>query len=124
MKAVTKEQGISISISTVASFVTVVGALWLFGEPWLVGRMSTAMAGEIQETVSKSVEPIHAALEVLVQRDVKTIREEIAEMEYHRDNATDEDPWTRQDRRDLVELKTELEAFEKAAEALEREEEE
>ena len=124
MKAVTKEQGISISISTVASFVTVVGALWLFGEPWLVGRMSTAMAGEIQETVSKSVEPIHAALEVLVQRDVKTIREEIAEMKYHRDNATEDDPWTRQDRRDLVELETELEAFEKAAEALEREEEE
>ena len=105
---ITKEQGVQISIATLAAWIPVIPVLWFVVKPILVTAVSTAMASDIQGQIKQEVAPINSAFSILIKRDIKLLRKEIAGMEWRRDN--DRSNWTATDADDLVDLKIDLEA--------------
>lgn len=91
--------------------------LWFFGQPILVSAVSTAMAEDIDEQIKANVAPLNAAFVVLVRKEIRELRKEIAAMEFRRDEPPMDD-WTTEDATYLVDLRIELSDQEMALIAL------
>ena len=116
MKQSIKDNGITISIATVATWITLLPLLWFIGKPVLVAAVSEALAGEIQEEVKAGVAPIGDAFQVLLRLEISHLRKEIAALEFRQRNGDD---WTAADAEVLVETELELEAMHQALTSLE-----
>ncbi len=114
-KAAIKENwGIRIGVNQVITYATLVPIFWFIGQPILV----QALADDIKQTVQTEIVPLNNAFVALLQRDINSIRVEIAAEEYRQ--RMDED-WDIEDAKDLANLKVELNALEQAKDALEAE---
>lgn len=111
-----RKEGITIGLSTLAAWITMVPTLWLGAKPLLVDAVSVAMTKEIQEKIQTEVAPMNAAFIVLIRRDIAALRRQIAESEYKRDN--EQESWSAVDAKRLVDLQLELESSQQALDAL------
>lgn len=123
MARISKDQGINISLSTIASLCVIVPALWFIVLPILTSSVSEALGEEISDQITEEVAPIKGAFNVLLLRDMTNLRREIADLEFRRDNPPPDD-WTAQDAQELVNLRLELESLQMALNELNREPEE
>ena len=117
MAKITKEQGISISLATIATWVPLIPLLWFVAQPILVSAVSEAMAEDIQQQVQQGVAPLNMAFVAIIQSNIERLRRQIADMEFRRDNPPPDD-WTSEDAQQLVNLNIELDTQEDALEAL------
>lgn len=117
MAKITKEQGVSISLSTITSVVALIPILWFVGQPILVSAVSEAMAEDIQQQVQQGVAPLNMAFVAIIQSNIADLRRQIAAMEFRRDNPPPDD-WTAEDAQELVNLRIDLDTQEDALEAL------
>ena len=115
MARISKDQGINISLSTVATLVVIVPAIWFVLQPILVSSVGTALAQETREIVKEEIAPVINSFEVLLQRDITNLRIQIARMEFRQGQNTD---WTQEDAELLVTMRIELNALEMALEEL------
>lgn len=109
---VTKQQGLDISLSTLATLFVVIPSMWFLVKPLI----ATSLASDIQETVATQVQPISNAFVALLVRDINTTKREIAALEYRERRAED---WTAEDATYLADKEIELSALEEAKAALE-----
>lgn len=112
-----KEQGIRITGSVLLSWLGVGAAFWAVGEPLLVSAVSVAIAEDVQTQVQAEAAPIKSAFSVLILRDMTQLRQDIAALEFRRDNPPGED-WTAQDALELVNRRLDLESLRMALTAL------
>ncbi len=115
--ALTKTQGVSISVATLLTWIPLIPVLWFVARP----IVADAVAAELQESFEQKIEqetaPIQNAFRVLILRDIANLRRLIADREFVRDNQPD--LWEADDAEDLVNLKLELESLQKALRELE-----
>ena len=109
---VTKEKGIEISLSTVASLLVVIPVMWLLIRPLI----ATSLAEDIKRTVAMEMQPINNAFVALLQRDVNMTKKEIAALRFNQNRAED---WDQGDAKHLADKEIELTALEEAKDALE-----
>ena len=101
-----KQQGINISLSTVATLIPVLAFLWLFIQPALVD----AVADDLDEMIEAKQKPVQLAFKTLLRSEINELKKQIARMEVH----SEDDDWTEDDAELLAELKIELEAMQEA----------
>ena len=109
-----KEQGISISIATVATWIPLIPLLWFVGKPIIVSSVSEAMAEDVEQTVQAQVAPVKGGLGALIQININKIKKEIAGLKFRQSQPG----WTAKDADDLAELEIELDGLKQAYEAL------
>lgn len=80
--------------------VIVLPAIGTIGYPWFKGFLSTAVAAEVTTQVQTQVAPISAAMRVILESQVVALEDEIASMEFRRDN--NRTAWTEVDAHELL----------------------
>ena len=112
----TIERRKTISMAAVLSWIPLVPVFWLLAEPLLIRAVSEAVAEDIQYQVQIEIRPLNSAFKVLLQRDILSLKKDIASVEFKRDHSANS--WTGEDAEKLVYLEDELEALEKAKKEL------
>lgn len=107
-----KQHGINISISTVATLIPVLGVVWFFVQPALVGSVSEAVASEFDTQIKQQTAPIQGAFKVLLLSEINSLKKEIAQLEFKEEHEPDE--WTADDAAYRANLKIELAALQEA----------
>lgn len=118
----TKDQGLTISASTIVSIVGSLGAVWAFAAP----IAQKALAGEIETQLEQKLKPIRdsqaaqqAANIITTSSTVRNLQNSITALEFKRDTcAPKPDCWTVRDAQDLQGAKSDLIAAEAALRAL------
>jgi hypothetical protein len=108
-----REQGIQISLSTIATLIPVLGVLWFFAQPVLV----SAIAADLDDMIEQKQAPIQSAFKALLVSESTKIKRRAAKLEFVRDHHPEE--WTEDYADELAELKIELDALAEAMEELE-----
>ena len=106
----TKDQGWTVSFSTLTSIVGSLGAMWVFAAP----IAQNALAGEIE----KYLQPMQAAQVITITATVKNLRNQISALEFKRDMCGGSDCWTVRDAQDLSAARDDLKAAEDALRSL------
>lgn len=102
-----KDQTITVSWSTIASMAGSLAAVWAFSAP----IVEKALAQEIKQ----QIEPIASSFEVIIQQNVRSLRNTIAALEFKRDMCgTEPNCWTVRDAQDLANARDDLRAAEAA----------
>lgn len=109
-------RGVNITLSALLAWLPAIPMFWYVIQPVLVNSVSAAMTGEIKIQVQEEVLPMQQAFIVLIRRDIASLRRQIAELEYQRDNQASE--WRAEDAKNLVDLYLELESSQTALKAL------
>ena len=112
----TKDQGLNISISSIASFLGVLGVVWVVIQPVIIQSVSASLADDIKKTVKSEVAPISAGFTVLLQQQILQTQREIAQLERLRN--ADPQSWTSEQATALVDAYSRLSAQKMALEAL------
>lgn len=112
-----KEHGLTVSVSTIATLVPVLAAVWFVMQPLMVSQISSAMASDLEDMIEDETKPIEGAFKVLLQSDINRLKRNIARLEYREEHEPDE--WTEADSQRLADYKIELDAFEEAIDDLE-----
>ena len=112
-----KDHGTTISISTIATLVPVLAAVWFVMQPVMVSQISDALADDMEEEIEEKTRPIKGAFNVLLQSDINRLKRNIARLERKQQHEPDE--WTEADAVRLADYKIELDAYEKAIDDLE-----
>ena len=102
-----KEQGIRIGMNQLVTYATLIPILWFVAQPLILD----AMAEDIKEIVAQQAEPLQDAFAVLLLRDIKSLRKEIAALKFRQEH---DDTWDDTDAEDLIDLEIELEALREA----------
>jgi hypothetical protein len=111
MKTPSKDISLSTLASTVSSLLVLVPVLWFIGKPLI----ATALAEDIKDVVKQEVAPINAAFTVLLDRDINSLKRQIAALRFKQSQG---DAWTADDARLLADMMIELDALEAAKEEL------
>jgi len=111
----TKEQGITVSLSTLASIVGSLLAVWAMAAP-LAER---ALAGEIDKKMEAKLTPINDALKISTESTVDSLVTSISALRYKRDNCQPRPMcWLERDQLDLDTAERKLVTAEKVLAAL------
>ncbi len=114
-KKISGEHVYRMTISSLTSIMAVLAVVYTLLMPAVIVTLSDAMAEDINATVSQQVAPINNAFVALLQRDINSIRKDIAELEYRQQAAAD---WSVKDAQELAELEIDLEALREARKEL------
>lgn len=114
-----REESLTISLAAIVAWIPLIPLFWFVLKPLLINSVTEAIGGEIRETVQEEVAPMSNAFVVLLRRDTAALRRRIAQMEYKKDHEETEG-WTMQDAKQLVDLRLQLEASQKALGKLHR----
>lgn len=110
----------TFTLSTVVSVLAICGiilpVLGVISSPWLVQVMSSAMADEIAEEVSKQVAPVNAGLKVLIENTIAELEDEISQLEFRRENMPES--WTAGDAQFLTNKRRRLASQRRALAAI------
>ena len=107
-----KEQGVTISLSTVATLIPVLAFVWFIVQPVLLSNISTAMADDIQQKMNAHSKPMESAFKVIIKADIDKLKKSIALLEWRRDH--EEETFLEEHAELLAERKIELETMEAA----------
>jgi hypothetical protein len=111
----TKDQGITVSVSTLASIAATLGSIWLFAAP----IAETALAGEIEKQLEQKIKPIQDANIITITATVRNLQNAIIALEFKRDMCgASPDCWTVRDAGDLQAARNDLSAAQAALTAL------
>lgn len=109
-------------ISTAASVLTMLTIIspvsWFLVKPVLVSSISSAMAGNVQESIQAEVGPIKGGVEAIINSNIGRLKRQIARLEYRKQASPES--WTETDADDLVELQIDLEGQMRALQAIRR----
>jgi hypothetical protein len=114
MPKVTREQTATISISTIASALVSLGAVWTFAAP----IAQKAMGGEVQEQIRQQLAPINAAQIITITTTVRNLQKQIAALEFKKEMCAGATCWTLRDAEDLSGSRDDLIAAQAALRAL------
>lgn len=109
-KEIMKRHGISISIATVATWISIVPAFWFLVKPVLVSSVSAAVTDDIREQVESQVRPLNSAFKVILKNQIDRLRIDISILQSRQDSGE----WTAEDARLLEEKKIELDDLQAA----------
>lgn len=115
-----KRHGVSISLATLISWITLAPAFWFLAKPVLTNAVSEAVADDIKTQVKSEVKPLINAYKVILESQINQLRVEIRLLELKR-KRSDRDPnitWTTEDVRVLEDKEIELENLQRALGAL------
>lgn len=111
----TKDQGITVSLSTLASIGSALLAVWAMAGP-LAER---ALAGEIDKKMEEKLSPINEALKISTESTVDSLITSISALKYKRDNCSPRPMcWEQRDQLDLDTAERKLATAEKVLAAL------
>jgi len=103
-----KEQGINISLNTVATLLPVLAVVWFLLKPAII----EAIAEDLDEQIAEQSQPLQSAFKVILRAEIADIIESIAMLEYREEHESD--TWLAEHARLLAKRKIELAAFEEA----------
>jgi len=104
-----KEHGINVSLSTVATLIPVLAAVWFVIRPALVESVSDAVAEDVQDQIEDQAEPLQNAFKIILKKDIDRLKKSIALLEFRESHQPDS--WLAEHAEVLAENKIELEAL-------------
>jgi len=111
-----KEQGKTISLAAVLSWLPLIPVFWFIVKPILVTAVSDAVADDIHTQVQAGVQPINSAFKLLLQSDINKLKRDIAMLEFREEH--EPEAWGQEAAMLLSDKKIELKALEEAKEEL------
>jgi len=118
MKDTARSHGLNISVSTIASALTVGTMVWFLVKPAVVKAVGEELDTKMEQVVSAAVAPTNAALAIILSNGIDNLKLQIAAMEFERDFPPEGD-WSDLDARELARLKNTLSTNQAALSALE-----
>lgn len=116
----TKQQTFNVSLSAIVSLIVVGSSAWVIARPAIsdavANELKEDMNREIKATVQEEVAPLKTAQMVLLDQQIRQTQRQIAQLE--RIRAADPTLWTEQQANELVDLRTQLQAQQRALSAL------
>jgi len=111
-----KEHGINISLSTVATLIPVLAAVWFVIRPALVESISDAVAEDFEEQIEDQAEPLQNAFKLILKKDIDRLTKSIALLEFREEHQPES--WLVEHAEVLSDNKIELETMKAAYDAL------